>query len=694
MKKLFFRLSLLIAFCYGGINASNQTDRKVDLQSYLRHAKSYEKQYNYAAARLTYDSAIAIAQYREDALWLAQLYRLKGRSYIFSDQNDSAVIFLEDAVQIADSLDIDTILAMAYINIGNIMHDWGLPDSSVYYYKESRALYASAGDSIGVGKTYSSLAIHYKYSGDFEKGIENALKANIIFKKFDRTESYVRSLINLGNIYEKLRENDTALSCYKLSYKLSKKNNLPVLAAISLMNRGIIFYNYGIGEKINGETGKALIRFEQAKSEFLKAMEFSKSINDQKRLAQLYSNISLCNKKLGNIKEAINYARDAVTIFKELGNINGLIFALNSLGSCYEYNEDYQKAKACYFESLELAKKAKQKEAIKKTSFNLSNVYNLQGDYKKALEYYRLSADYQDSLFNEKKQKLIEEHKTQYEILHLKDMNRIKELDKKRMRAVRNVTLWVSVFVVVVLLGSLLFMRMRARKNQIIAAQKIQKLEDEKKLMAAQSVLVGQEKERERIARELHDGIGVLLSTASIHFSSVETKTDKATGEMLKKANKLLKEASKEIRQISHNMMPGVLSKFGLKEAIEDLFEEVEDASDAKVDLRLYMGEERLPESMEIMIYRVVQEMLNNTLKHTKASKITFSFSKEDGMISMEYTDDGVGFYEEKLPQGKNLGLSGIRSRIDYLGGKLKMESRPGEGTRYSIIIPLNVKNG
>jgi len=139
-------------------------------------------------------------------------------------------------------------------------------------------------------------------------------------------------------------------------------------------------------------------------------------------------------------------------------------------------------------------------------------------------------------------------------------------------------------------------------------------------------------------------------------------------------------------------MMPGVLSKFGLKEAIEDLFEELEEAGDIKVNLKLTCREERLAENMEIMIFRVIQELLNNTIKHAKASTVSLYITRGDEEISIDYLDDGIGFDEEKLPHGKNLGVSGIRSRIEYLGGKLKLESEKGKGTRYSISVPISEK--
>ncbi|NOX85776.1 MAG: tetratricopeptide repeat protein [Chlorobi bacterium] len=663
---------------------------KGKITAFLEKADFFRSQFKYDSAIMFYDSAILLSGEDQKTALTAYAYCMKGRSYRYSHKNDSARVYIDRSIQLAGLLDNDTMLAIAYINLANILKSSGQTDSAGKCYKESLRLFEQAGDSTGIGKSYNALAIFYKNTGDFDKELKSALKANYIFKKLNKPAPYIRSLINLGNAYEKLKEIDTALSCYEDAYKMSTENNKPKMAVSALINRGVIYYRLGKKEK---DKQKARQWVEKAKNEFQRAIDFSERIDDKRSLAMLYSNISILYGYLGQEKEFLRSAEKAVAISRELNDLTNLIGALNNLGLAYKKTGDYRKAESCYLESFQIAKRTNQKETVKKTSDNLSSVYELEGNYKNALKYSRLAAAYQDSLFNEKKQKLIEEHKTHYEILRLKDLNRIKELDKKRIRAERNVTLWVSVFMVVILLGLLIFFRMRARKNRIIAEQKIRKLEDEKKLMAAQAVLVGQEKERERIARELHDGIGILLSTASIHFSSVESKADKETSEMLKKANKLLKEASKEVRQISHNMMPGVLSKFGLMEALEDMFEKVQDAGEVQVDLRLEIGEERLPENMEIMLYRVIQEMLNNTLKHAKASKIRFSLIKENDEIRMEYADDGVGFDEAELPHDKNLGLAGIRSRVEYLGGAVELRSGKGKGIMYFITIPLYKRN-
>jgi len=158
---------------------------------------------------------------------------------------------------------------------------------------------------------------------------------------------------------------------------------------------------------------------------------------------------------------------------------------------------------------------------------------------------------------------------------------------------------------------------------------------------------------------------------------------------MLDKAENLLKQAGGEVRKISQNMMPVVLSKFGLLEALEDMFDKLNEMEELEVKTNIEGGKERLSENTEIMLYRVIQEMVNNTLKHAKAKSIEFSCKKEAGTIIIDYRDDGVGFDMENLPHSASLGVYGIQSRIDFLKGKLKVETAKGKGTFYQITLSV-----
>jgi two-component system NarL family sensor kinase len=131
------------------------------------------------------------------------------------------------------------------------------------------------------------------------------------------------------------------------------------------------------------------------------------------------------------------------------------------------------------------------------------------------------------------------------------------------------------------------------------------------------------------------------------------------------------------------------LTKLGLFEAAEDLFEHLDETSSLHAECKIIGSTERLPENKEIMVYRIIQEMVNNTLKHAKANKMELSLSMVPGSLQLEYKDDGVGFdLNEKLGID-SIGLKSIQSRVNFLNGEMKIDSKPGDGVKYSIHIPI-----
>ena len=674
-KKILTTILLLGIFqVFMPVFAQNQKIQDID--TLIKTANNFYNNYQYDSAIVYYNKAQEEADKTSNDVKISQILSLKGRYFRHESKNDLAYKSYFEARKKALKLKNDTLCALADIGLGHIYERRGSLDSASYFYQHALTDYENVHDSLGVGLALLHLSMFYQTKIDYEKSLLYALESYRTYKKLNpNNEYYIWTVMNLGNIYEALKEYDTALSCYNQSYRLSVQKNNESLAYQSTINKALIYYH-------NKD-------YEKAKDEFLKAVPFYKKINDTEELSIIYLNTAIMYQHLGNFEEALKlslkslkYAREAVS--KEVETK-----ALLTLALTYKKKKDYEKAEKYYLESIALAEKTGLLKSLKSAYNNMAVLYKTTGKYKKGYEYLVKCSRVTDSITDKEKIRAREKYKAEYELLHLQDQNRINELEKRRIIFQRNLSLVIGLLVIILLVIILVSLRMKAKKNRIIAEQKIQKLEDEKKLMAAQSILVGQEKERERIAQELHDGIGVLLSTASIHFSSVESKTDKETSEMLKKANKLLKDASKEVRQISHNMMPGVLSKFGLQEAIEDIFEDVEDAGDMQVNLDIALGKGRLPENVEIMIYRIVQEMLNNTLKHARASVVSMTLLKKDNHLVIEYKDNGAGFDETKLPKDKNLGLLGIRTRAEYLGGSVDMKSEPGKGVSYRIIIPL-----
>jgi len=669
---------LLLLYLTGiSFQASAKKDKLQESQ-FTDLAGQYLEHYRYDSAALYYDSAASEADKAGDEIRTAYYLLKEGIALRRARLNDSSFKYLQRSNHLAVEMANDTIRALSDIELGWIYMSKGSLDSAKYHYRQALSIYKSLNDSLGIGQALLNLSVFYQTATDYETSLKYALESNWIFKKFNHKSCYARSLLNLGNIYDDIGDYDTAFACYDACYKLSSELNNLRLAGKAAFNKGYMYLRWK--------------QYEEAEAAFVDAIDFCKKIKDYKDLSLLSRNLSIVQKKLGKWEEALENAGKSLDYARKVENKEYEFYALINLGVYYKDRGLYKLAESYYLKAAEMARKFGFISGERTIYRNLSNLYRETGNFESAYNYLIKYNRINDSIINQEKVDAREKYKAEYELLHYKDVARLKEMEKKKIRLERNLSYWIGASLIFLLIVFLFYFRMRARKNRIIAGQRIQKLEDEKKLMAAQSVMVGQEKERERIARELHDGIGVLLSTASIHFSSVESKTDKETAEMLKKANKLLREAHKEVRQISHNMMPGVLSKFGLREAIEDLFENVEEAGKTEVDLKLSCGEGRLPQNMEIMIYRVIQEMINNTLKHAKATRISFTVSRTEKEIRMEYGDNGTGFDEEKLPHGKNLGLSGIRSRVEYLGGTVELKSEKGKGTVYTIFIPLKNK--
>jgi signal transduction histidine kinase len=231
--------------------------------------------------------------------------------------------------------------------------------------------------------------------------------------------------------------------------------------------------------------------------------------------------------------------------------------------------------------------------------------------------------------------------------------------------------------------------KLKADQERIIKEQKLKEVNAHNKILQMNAMLQGQEAERIRIAKDLHDGLGALLSTVKFHFASVQKEINAlAELKLYRKANDLLDSACTEVRRIAHNMMPDALSKLGLIQALEDLIEGLR-LKGHKVLLETINMDKPLPDDIELMVYRIIQELINNISRHADASKIMVQLSLHDQQLFISVEDDGLGFDIHMASEG--IGLKNLRSRVAYLGGTIEIESEPNIGTTTSIVIPLPV---
>ncbi len=202
------------------------------------------------------------------------------------------------------------------------------------------------------------------------------------------------------------------------------------------------------------------------------------------------------------------------------------------------------------------------------------------------------------------------------------------------------------------------------------------------------AVIEATEKERKRVAEDLHDGLGQLLSTAKLNLTAIEGQEDTEEYKNLNTSISLLDEACQEVRHISHNMMPGTLIRLGLVSAVREQARKINESGKILVTIKVSGFESRMDEAREIAIYRVMQEMLNNAIRYANASDIEIKLEQQADGYLFTISDNGQGFDPRVLEKSKGIGWRNIQSRIDLMQGNIDLKTAPGKGTVLNIWIP------
>lgn len=221
-------------------------------------------------------------------------------------------------------------------------------------------------------------------------------------------------------------------------------------------------------------------------------------------------------------------------------------------------------------------------------------------------------------------------------------------------------------------------------QKQKLQQQRINELETEKQLMATEAVLKGEEKERSRLAKDLHDGLGGMLSGIKYSFNSMKQNLvmTPENQQAFERSMDMLDSSIKEMRRVAHNMMPESLVKFGLDTALKDFCHDINQSGALKVNYQsIGLENKQLDQTTAITVYRIVQELISNTMKHAAAQTAIVQVSASGQQLSVTVEDDGKGFDTSILKRVQGMGWSNIQHRVDFLKGKLDVDSQPGKGT-------------
>lgn len=322
-----------------------------------------------------------------------------------------------------------------------------------------------------------------------------------------------------------------------------------------------------------------------------------------------------------------------------------------------------------------------------------SLIFQKEGNYDSAYHYLRKSVDIEYRLG-------YKNNTLESSILTVQNQTDKLKLDKLELDAEnRKNRNWATALGLLLVLGLAigLLIHSNTKRKQLLAEQqktlqeqKVTTLLKEQELATIDAMIAGQEKERQRIANDLHDDLGGLMATVKLHFNSLHSRVKDDTDELYQKTNQLIDEAYRKIRAIAHAKNSGVIAKQGLLKAVEQMAQKVSAANKVTIEVKDFGLDNRMENSLELTLFRIIQELIANIIKHARATKALIHLTNHGDTLNILVEDNGVGFKDPKInTHSGGMGLKSIDKRVTHLEGSLHIESEPGKGSTVIIDIPI-----
>jgi signal transduction histidine kinase len=603
---------------------------------------------------------------------------------------DSARMFLDRAANHARKIKDINKTGQAYNYIGTNFLRSSDYDSALHYYSVADSFYKIANNELSkINSSVNKMAMATVMSeqGNQLQAIRYYLDGINSLEKYsfpDKWDVLVSAYTNIGNVYNEIEQFDKMLE-----YDLK---------ALSICNSQKIADSKAV--QVQMLTSLAYVKlkdYSNAEKLFKKIDPLSKKINSPYIFSIQYGIIGKYYKDQNQQDSAIHYYKKSLLYSRQSNNKFQEANMLQELGIIFFQNKKYSESIDYLEQSLNLSRQIGDKKREVNSLKYLSELYSAMNQNAKAVHTYQAYIQLKDSLDKSANLKKINEIENQYQaarkqaiILSLEKDNL---LQKSTLQQRRTLIISLSAGCILLLFVALLFYKNYKNKNHLLLQakklheQRMREMEKEKKLEAAESVMKGQENERSRLARDLHDGVGGLLSGVKLSMSNMKGNVWLSEENAISFNNVIaqLDQSIAELRRVSHNMMPEALIKFGLKEALENYCENLRLSGNIQVNLQTHGLEERMDQNTEIVIYRIIQELLNNVIKHAEARNVLIQLFREGDRFNLTVEDDGKGFDAKPDEIQSGAGLANIRARAEYLNGTVDIVSATGEGTSVNI---------
>lgn len=451
-----------------------------------------------------------------------------------------------------------------------------------------------------------------------------------------------------------------------------------------------VYFKKGGNFQLDNERDSAKVNYE-------KAISFNEEVEGkQDRKAKMHANLSGIFYLKEDYEKAIEHSKIAANFQKDLGNIEIEAGILNNLGGIYYMKGDFKEALATFEEAFNLVGFGQgelQKKTRSTSYINMAYAYSGLDDFEKAFEFQDKYFSLNDSLQQELKYKEIAEIESKYQVA-TKEKEAAIEKTKRQKAEVLTYGFGIAILILLSGIFALYNLIKLNRKNhalkinqeQLLNQNKLDKIKSESQSKILVATMDGRIQERKNISDVLHGSVSALLSAANLHLYASEMEFDGNVPEEIEKTQVIISEASVQVRELSHNLISAILLKQGLGEAVKDICEK---SSNATIELNFESKNiTRFNNDFEIKIFNIVQELINNMLKHSHAESGSVKLEQLEGALQILVFDNGKGFNVDEENVDAGIGLSQIKARIENLKGVLNITSS-SKGTRTFISVPI-----
>lgn len=588
---------------------------------------------------------------------------------------DSGFLYLEKAQQLAEKKNlaafvplINTAFIQYYYNNSNY-------NKSKEYALKNLVIAEKNHDDVLLAKAYNNITAVYNHFGNYKQAIDYSLKCLALSEKLKDSIDFAARYATVSNTYLNLKQNDKTIFYSKKAIELALQFDQKEELWAGLNNIG------------SGYSGQH--KMDSAIYFGMKQLDFAKKENYTEGI--IYASINLCYRNFLN--GDLRGVEETLVVLKKFESqtadktIIAEIYVAKALG--YILKANYTPAKLLLDSSIDLAIKVNAESALGNAYNTYAKLYFMQKKVKEA-ENYAYKYDSVQSVANLKELNFyIEDLGIQYET-EKKDLQIKEQQSALQQRRMLNY-LFAGTALSLLIIAGLGYGNFKHRQK--LQQAKINELETEKQLTATEAVLKGEEQERTRLAKDLHDGLGGMLSGIKFSLSNMKENLIMTpdNAQAFERSIDMLDSSIQEMRRVAHNMMPEVLLRYGLKTALEEFCNEINRSGAIHTNYQFIGTNASIDQTVAVTVYRIVQELVNNAIKHANAQNalVQLHVADQEKLLTITIEDDGKGFDKNLLIQSRGMGWSNIQNRVEFLKGKIDVNSEPGKGT--SVLIEINI---